>query len=200
MANVEKILKSSLNPLFHSSNYFSYSSRPGEKAMSIIKLLSNYYQGSDFMGNKGKKTTNTCTHSRTAGKYELNPAKWRRCQILSVTSHSLWSTEGLISTSSSNKVALIFREFGFYNWTNMIMNDLHEGLSQACFISSVRLLKLCQSFLPHSKSLKTLSQAPETVSTVFCYWVKSFPIKKKNPRVSGWLYLLHLPRVLLPPC
>lgn len=32
----------------------------------------------------------------------------------------------------------------------MIMKDLHEGLSQACFISSLRLLKLCQSFLSHS--------------------------------------------------
>lgn len=72
----------------------------------------------------------------------------------------------LISTSYSNKVALIFREFGFYNWTNVIMNDLHEGLSQACFISSRRLLKLCQSSLPQSKILRFLSQGLGTVCAV----------------------------------
>lgn len=51
----------------------------------------------------------------------------------------------------------------------MIMNDLHEGLSQACFISSLRLLKLCQSFLSHSKTLGFLSQELGTVYTVYCY-------------------------------
>lgn len=71
-----------------------------------------------------------------------------------VSDFILRNTEYLIPTSYSNKVALIFREFGFYNWTDVIMNDLHEGLSQARFISSLRLLKLCQSFLSHSKTFK----------------------------------------------
>lgn len=140
----------------------------GTPHWQCIRVFLNMW--TDFTGilrNKGK--TNTYTHSCTAGKYEFNPAKWRKCQILSVTSYSLWSTEYLISTSYSNKVALIFREFGFYNWMDVIMNDLHEGLSQACFISSLRLLKLCQSFLSHSKTLRFFSQGLGTVCTVFCY-------------------------------
>lgn len=72
----------------------------------------------------------------------------------------------LISTSYSNKFSLIFREFGFYNWTNVIMNDLHEGLSQACFINSLRLLKLYQSSLPQSKMLRFLSQGLGTVCAI----------------------------------
>lgn len=67
----------------------------------------------------------------------------------------------------------------------MIMNDLHEGLSQTCFISSVRLQKSCQSFLSHSKTLRFLSQALETACTVFCYLVK--PFLKKN--LSIWIGL-----------
>lgn len=75
----------------------------------------------DLISWETKEKTNACTHSGTAGKYEFSLAKGRKCQILSVTSHSSWSTEGLISASYSNKVARIFREFGFYNWTNMII-------------------------------------------------------------------------------
>lgn len=61
----------------------------GTQHWQRIKVFLNMW--TDFTGilrNKGK--TNTYTHSCTAGKYdEFNPAKWRKCQILSVTSYSL---------------------------------------------------------------------------------------------------------------
>lgn len=68
------------------------------------------------------------------------------------------------------------------------MNDLHEGLSQACFISSVRPLKLCRCFLSHSKTLIFLSQALETVCIVFWYLVKTFPMKKSE-YLDGCIFL-----------